>query len=194
LGIAIVNVNDPRLDVELDDLKGVYVDSVYENSAASEAGIKKGDVIVEINDTDVPSVAELQDLVARNRPGDKIDVTFKRDGKTKTVSAKLKNLDNKIEIVKKDDAYVIEGASLRNATEEEADEYDVSGGVIIEDVDKGKWKEAGIKEGFMITSVNNRRIKDVNDLRAILRNSTGEGVLIKGKYPDGKEVFYGMGW
>jgi Do/DeqQ family serine protease len=77
LGIAIVNVNDPRLDIDLDDLKGVYVDSVYENSAASEAGIKKGDVIIEINDTEVPTVSELQDLVARNRPGDKIDVTYR---------------------------------------------------------------------------------------------------------------------
>jgi S1-C subfamily serine protease len=96
--------------------------------------------------------------------------------------------------VKKDDAYVVEGASLRNATEDEADKYDTNGGVIIEDVSKGKWKDAGIKDGFMITSINNRPVKNVNDLRALLRNSTGEGVLIKGKYPDGKEVFYGMGW
>ena len=167
LGIQIVNVNDPRLDVDLDDIMGVYVDSVYVNSAAEEAGIKKGDVIIEINNTDVPSVAELQDLVARNRPGDKIDVTFKRNGKTSTVSAKLKNIDNEVKIVKRDDSYKTEGASLRNATEEEIDKYDVSGGVVIENIGRGKWNEAGIKDGFLITSINNRAVKDVNDLRAI---------------------------
>lgn len=195
LGIEIMNVIDPRLkDEKIPDLNGVYVNSVYEKSAAEEAGLKKGDIILEINDKKVTNVAELQDLVARNRPGDKINVTYKRDGKTKTVSASLKNLDNKVEIVKKDDAYIIEGASLRNATEKEIDQYGVDGGVVIEDIESGKWKDAGIKDGFMITSINNRSIKDINELRALLRNSAGDGVLVKGKYPDGKEAYYGMGW
>ncbi len=195
LGIEIVNVNDPRLkDEKISDLNGVYVNSVYEKSAAEEAGLKKGDIILEINSSKVENVAELQELVARNRPGDKIEVTYKRDGKTKTVSAKLKNLDNKVEIVKKDDAYIIEGASLRNATEKEIESYDVDGGVIIEDIGNGKWKDAGIKDGFMITSVNNRPVKEINELRGLLRNSAGDGVLIKGKYADGKEAYYGMGW
>jgi Do/DeqQ family serine protease len=194
LGIEIVDANDPRLEEDVDEVSGVYVNKVNENSAASEAGLQKGDVITKINDTDVTNVAELQDLVARHRPGDKIDVTFKREGKSKTVSAKLKNLDNEIRIVRKDDSYRIEGASLRNASEDEASNYDVDGGVIIEDIDAGKWKDAGIEEGFLITSVNNRPISNVNDLRSMLRASAGEGVLIKGKYPDGKEAYYGMGW
>lgn len=194
LGIEIVNVNDPRLEEDFDDLKGVYVNSVYESSAAEEAGLMEGDIILEINKTTVANVAELQDLVARNRPGDKIDVTYKRNGKTKTVTAKLKNLDNEVKIVKKDDTYSIEGASLRNATQEEIKEYDVQGGVIIEDIGNGKWKDAGIKDGFLMTSINNRPIKDVNELRALLRNGSGDGILIKGKYSDGKEAYYGMGW
>ncbi|MCK5370392.1 MAG: Do family serine endopeptidase [Cyclobacteriaceae bacterium] len=194
LGIEIVNVNDPRLEEDLDDLTGVYINVVNENSAAEEAGLKKGDIILKINNTEVADVAQLQDLVARHRPGDKISVTYKRDGKTKTVSAKLKNLDNQIKIVKKDDAYATEGASLRNATKDEIEEYDVNGGVIIEKIGVGKWKDAGIKDGFLITSINNRPVKDVNELRALLSNSSGEGVLIKGKYQDGKEAYYGMGW
>ena len=194
LGIEIVNVNDPRLEEGLDDLTGVYINVVNENSAAEEAGLKKGDIILKINNTEVADVAQLQDLVARHRPGDKISVTYKRDGKTKTVSAKLKNLDNQIKIVKKDDAYATEGASLRNATKDEIEEYDVNGGVIIEKIGVGKWKDAGIKDGFLITSINNRPVKDVNELRALLSNSSGEGVLIKGKYQDGKEAYYGMGW
>lgn len=196
LGIVIVNVNDPRLEEEdIDELKGVYVNSVNENSAAEEAGLEKGDVILEINNTEVANVAELQDLVARHRPGDKIDVTYKRRGNVKTVSAKLKNLDNEIKIVKRDDSYKIEGASFRNASEKEIKEYDVEGGVIIENIGKGKWKDAGIKDGFLITSITKRPVKDVNELRALLRDRSGDGILIKGKYPDeDKEIYYGMGW
>ncbi|MCK5703452.1 MAG: Do family serine endopeptidase [Cyclobacteriaceae bacterium] len=194
LGIEILNVNDPRIDEDLDELKGVYVAVVRPNSAAKEAGLENGDVIIEINKTEVANVAQLQDLVARHHPGDKIDVTYKRNGKTKTLSAKLKNLDNEIKIVKKNDSYVIEGASLRNASEEEIKNYDVSGGVVLGNIGNGKWKDAGIKDGFLITSINNRSVKNVNELRAVLRDSSGDGVLIKGKYPDGKEVYYGMGW
>ncbi len=193
LGIEIMNVTDPRIEEEIDDLKGAYVNNVYENSAAEEAGLKKGDVITEINSMAVTNVAELQDLVARNRPGDKIKVTYHRNGKFETTSAKLKNIDNDIKIVKKDDSYAIEGASLRNATEDELKSYDVESGVVIEDIDNGKWKDAGIKDGFLITSINNRPVKDVNELRNIFRNITGDGILIKGKYPDGKEAYYGMG-
>ena len=196
LGISIVNVNNPRLDVDIDELTGVYVDSVYEHSAAEEAGLKKGDVITAINRTDVPTVAELQDLVARNRPGDKIEVTFKRNGKTKTVFAKLKNIDNEIKIVKKNDAYAIEGATFRNATEEELKNYNAEGGVIVENIGSGKWKDVGIKNGFLITSIKDRPVREVNELKALLRNLKGDGgILIKGKYPGEDEYkYFGMAW
>ncbi len=178
----------------MDELTGVYVNNVYEKSAAELAGLKEGDVITEINKTKVTNVAELQDLVARNRPGDVVDVTYIRDGKTKTVSAKLKNPDNEVKIVRKDDAYSIEGASLRNATEDELKEYEVQNGIIIENIGNGKWKDAGIKDGFLIISINNRPLTNINELRAMLRDSSGDGILLKGKYPDGKEAYYGMGW
>lgn len=194
LGIGILNVNDPRLEVKLDVRNGVYVESITESGAAEEAGIQKGDVVIKINDSEVKNVAELQDMVARHRPGDKIDVTFIRDGKTRTVTAKLKNLDGEIKIVRKDEAYKIEGASLRNPTDDELKQYGADGGIVLENISSGKWKEAGIKDGFLITSINNRPVKNVDDLRNQLRSSTGDGILIKGKYPDGKEAYYGMGW
>lgn len=194
LGIEILNVSDPRIEEDLDQLNGVYVARVNEGSAAAEAGLEQADIIIEIDKSAVKNVAELQDHVARHRPGDKIEVTFRRDGKTRVVTAKLKNLDNEIKIVRKDDSYTIEGASLRNATEDEIEKYEVDGGVMIESIGHGKWKDAGVKEGFLITSINNRPLKDVNELRAILRSNVGDGILIKGKYGDGKEAYYGMGW
>lgn len=194
LGIQIMNVNDPRVKDKPDDLEGVYVEVVNENSAAEEAGLRKGDIVHKINDQKVTNVAVLQDLIGRHRPGDKVKVTYTRAGKTNTVTVKLKNLDNEIKLVKKDDELSVAGASLRNASEEELKKYDVDGGVIVENIGKGKWEDAGINEGFLITSINNRPIKDINEMRSILRNNSGDGVLIKGKYPDGKEAYYGMGW
>jgi len=194
LGISILNVNDPRLEADIDELNGVYVQDITEDGAADEAGIQQGDVVIKIDDTEVKNVAELQDMVARHRPGDRIDVTYRRDGKTKTVTAKLKNLDNEVRVVRKDDAWRIEGSSLRNATEDEAEAYGVEAGILLEEVGDGKWKDAGLKSGFMITSVNNRPVKDVSELRAVLRSNSGEGVLIKGKYKGEGETYYGMGW
>ena len=80
--------------------------------------------------------------------------------------------------------------------EEDLEEYNAQNGVIVEDVSSGKWRDAGMKEGFLITSINKRPVKDVSELKSILRNSSGEGgILVKGKYP-GKDdyQYYGMGW
>ncbi len=195
LGIQIVNVNDPRLEEKnMKELHGAYIMEVNENSAAEEAGLKKGDVITEIDGHKVENVAELQDMVARHRPGDKIKVTFRRDGETKTVTAKLKNLDNEVRIVRKNDAITIEGASFKNATKEELKKLDIDYGVKVVDVKPGKWKDVGVKKGFVITSIDKRPVRDVDDLREMLRVRKGEGILIAGKYPDGEEAYYGMGW
>jgi len=193
LGIQIANVNDPRLESEVEDLQGVYVMEVNDGGAAEEAGIEKGDVIVKIDDKDVTNVAELQDFVARNRPGDKVKVTFHRDGKTKTVTATLKNYDNEVKLIKNSDEASIEGATFRNATSEELEKLNIDGGVVIENLERGKWSSAGIKEGFIINEIDKRPIKDVNDLRAALRGKEG-GILIGGVYPDGEEAYYGLAW
>jgi serine protease Do len=194
LGIEIVNVNDPRLEIKVKERQGVYVAKVNPGSAAEEAGLKEGDVIVQINDRSVTNVAELQDNVARHRPGEKIRVTYKRDGKEKTVSATLKNLDNEVRIVKAGEEASIEGATFRNLTNEEMERLKLEGGVKIEKLGEGKWRNAGIREGFVITSIDKRPVNNVNELRDALRGKQGEGILIAGVYPTGEEAYYGMGW
>jgi serine protease Do len=194
LGIEIVNVNDPRLDVKVSERQGVYVNKVNEGSAAQEAGLKEGDVIVKIDDRVVNNVAELQDNVARHRPGEKVRVTFRREGKEKTVTATLKNLDNEVRIVRSGENISIEGASFRNLNEEEMAELKLDGGVKIESLGSGKWRDAGIREGFVITSIDKRPVNNVDELREALRGKQGEGILIAGRYPNGEEAYYGMGW
>ena len=194
LGIEIVNVNDPRLEVKIKERQGVYVAKVNPGSAAEEAGLKEGDVIVQINDRSVTNVAELQDNVARHRPGEKIKVTYRRDGKEKSVSATLKNLDNEVRIVKAGEEASIEGATFRNLTNEELESLKLEGGVKIEKLGDGKWRNTGIRVGFVITSIDKRPVNNVNEFRDALRGKQGEGILIAGVYPNGEEAYYGMGW
>ena len=72
-------------------LFGVRIASVNDGGGADDAGLEEGDVVVAINDNDVKNVSNLQEMVAINRPGDKIKVTYIRDGKTRTTIATLKN-------------------------------------------------------------------------------------------------------
>jgi Do/DeqQ family serine protease len=194
LGVEIADVSDPRIQERgVDELSGVYVMSVGEESAADEAGIEEGDVIVAIDNVEVKNVAELQDQVARHRPGDKIEVTFKREGKTKTTNATLKNMMNDTKVVKSANVLSIEGATFTNISEEDKESLEIENGVKITKLGNGKFKAAGIKEGFIITSIDKMEIKDVDDLTQVLRGKRG-GILIAGVYPDGEEAYYGLGW
>ncbi len=193
LGVSIANVNDERLEEDLDERNGVYVLGVNEGSAAIEAGLEKGDIIIEINNKHTNNVAELQEIIATKRPGDMIQVTYIRDGKVKTTSATLKNMSNNTQIVKRSGILEIEGGTFSNLTKEEKETLKLQGGVKLSDLGSGKWKEAGVKEGFIITSIDKRAINNTEDLVATLNAKEG-GILIGGVYPDGGEAYYGIGW
>ncbi len=195
LGINIVDVTAELAErFDLSVLQGIYVSNVTANSAAAEAGIVNGDVIVQIDGKPVNSVAELQETIAVNRPGDKVEVTYIRDGREIVTSAKLKNTLGNTEIVlaaKEEN----DGAVFSELTEEEKSRFQINGGVRIEELEDGKWKDAGIKEGFIITEIDKKEVKNIDDLKRIIeRYSDEEGVLIEGINRDGKIKYYGIDW
>ena len=193
LGVSIANVTDERIEADIKDTNGVYVLDVNQKSAAEEAGIKMGDIIIEINNTKTDNVAQLQEIIATKRPGDKIQVTYKREGKVKSASATLKNMANNTQIVERSGVLEIEGSTFSNLSKEERETLKLEGGVQLLELGEGKWKDSGVKEGFVITSIDKRPVKDTEDLTANLRGKQG-GILIGGKYPGGSEAYYGMGW
>ena len=194
LGIQIMNVNaDLAKDRGFDELNGVYISSVGQGSAAEEAGLEEEDIIVEIDGSVVNNIAELQELVARNRPGDKIKVTFIRDGERKFTEAVLKSVLGDTKVVKRTASFRLEGATFKDVLEEEMDDLRIDGGAKIVELGPGKWNEAGIKEGFIVTGIDKADINNVEDIRRALQNKRG-GILIEGVYPNGEEAFYGLGW
>ena len=143
--------------------------------------------------TPVNSTAELQELVARNSPGDRIEVTYKRDGRRYTTKAVLKNLQGNTGVLTFDSAHSFDGAVFKEAEDRNLEKLDLRGGVVIDKVGDGKWKDAGIKPGFIITHVNKTPVENVDQVLEILRNRQG-GNLIEGIYPNGEERYYAIGW
>ena len=194
LGIRIGDVNAQLAEAQdLNVVSGVFVSSVNSNSSAEEAGIRQGDVIVAIDNMPVHNVSELQEFVARNRPGDEVNVTFVRDNLESTVLAVLRNTEGSTKMVRRRFSNEIAGARIENLTMNELGQLDVENGVRLIDIQKGKWNDANIKEGFVITKIDKINISSVEDLHLTLQNKKG-GILVEGVLPSGKKKVYGVDW
>jgi len=186
LGVQIADI-DSKLSKEKDinTMNGVYVDTVNTGSAAAEAGIRGGDVITAINGVKINSVSELQAQVANYHPGDDVTVTVLRGEKEKNLTARLKNIEGQVTMMKKDESsnFSSLGADFRNLNSKEMKETGLNGGVKVTKLYDGKLtRNTDIKEGFIITKVDNKVINSVDDLKAALQNKTGQGVMIQGTY------------
>ncbi|MCG8384436.1 MAG: trypsin-like peptidase domain-containing protein [Cytophagales bacterium] len=194
LGIRIGDVNARLAEArDLDVVSGVFVSSVNHNSSAEEAGIVEGDVIVAIDDVPVHNVSELQELVARNRPGDEVKVTYIREKAETTVVAVLRNTEGTTEVIKTIYPEKLEGGVFEDLGLSDLGSYEIEGGVRLKEVRDGKWKEAGLKEDFIITSIDKLEIKDIEDLHRTLQNKKG-GILVEGIFPNGEKGVFGMDW
>ena len=194
LGVNIVDLNDPRIEnKDFGTNSGVYVAGTTPGSAAEEAGMQEEDIIIKIDEKNISNVAELQEKIARFSPGEKVQVSYLRDGKEKTASVELKSLTNSVEVLTASTANVLGGATFEDLSAEELEEFDISGGSKVIEIEEGKWKDIGIEEGFIITAVDKGAIKNTEDLLETLKGKQG-GILIEGIYPDGTKAYYGMGW
>jgi Do/DeqQ family serine protease len=174
----------------LTSLKGVYVDEVNEGSAAQQAGMKTGDVIKKINDIEVNTSAELQGLVATYRPGDKVKVTYERNGKEMNTNVVLKDSMGRTTVVKREieKRESILGAELEPVAADEKRKLNIENGVRITRLGSGKIKDAGISEGFIITHVDKKSVKSAADVTKAIKNIKGP-FLIEGVYPDGTKAY-----
>ena len=193
LGVEIRDVTAELAQEErLDEIEGVYVVTVRAEGAARQAGIKESDIIISIDETRVNSAAELQEVVSRYRPGQKVKVVIKRDGKLKQFDLLLRNLEGSTEIVKREDVLELLGASFEPLSEREKQNLGIRNGLKVKSVKKGKFMKVGIQEGFILTSVNKKPVGSVNDIAAILKDSKG-GVIIEGVDRNGSRSYYAFG-
>lgn len=194
LGVQITDVTaELAEDQNLDVVQGVFVSRVNGGSAAAESGIEEGDVITAINEHPVGTVSELQEWVARNRPGQSVNVTFRRNGKDNRVSATLKNFEGSEKIDRKKTEYHLEGATFEELSYKELTKLSLDGGVNVRSIGEGKWRNAGIREGFIITHIDKVSVDNVIDLNRILEYKKG-GVLIEGIFRSGEKGTFALEW
>lgn len=199
LGISITDINaDLAKEKDLKVMEGVYVAGVNERSAAAVAGIKEGNVITAINGVKVKTVAQLQEQVNRYRPGDKIQVTVMRDSKSENVTVTLKNQSGNTDVVKQQGLEAL-GATFNELKDQEKAKLGIRNGVQITELGEGKFRNSGMRKGFVIMKINDMRVNSVKDIEKIYkeltsgRNGDQEPVLfIAGIYPNGKTAYYAI--
>jgi serine protease Do len=198
-GYLGVNIRDVDADLvkqkNLDKLSGVYVEGVIDGGSAADAGIEGGDVITKVGDVAVNNVAELQEQINRFRPGDKVVITYARGSKEKIATTTLKNKNNSATLLKKDDktdeAETL-GATFETIAPEDMKRLNIDNGLRVSKLGAGKLRNSGIREGFIITTVDKNKVSSPEELKQILDNKKG-GILIEGVYPNGSRAYYAFG-
>ena len=186
LGVTIDNVKPEDVEkLKLNRTTGVLVKGIIERGAAADAGLKENDVIITVNDVDVHTAAELQEQVGRYRPGDKVTVKYIRDGKEQTASLTLKNVAGTTGVVTAGmGTETVFGARLTAISAEEKREFNVANGVKVLEVSNGKFRDIGIRRGYIIVSINDRKVNNASEIRRFTDN---ESTLksISGVQPNG---------
>jgi Do/DeqQ family serine protease len=206
---ALIGISGSDLSAYIDDQKskdekwnkdfgtneGVYVADLIENGAAKEAGIKEGDVIVSVNDKKISKMSELQEVITRYSPGDKVSVGLIRDKKEKKVDVTLKNGQGNTKVVKAQNLSAL-GAEFKEITADQKKSLNLSNGVQITKLDNDSpLRKMGVGNNFIIMLANNVKINTVNDLERVYKSaceSEAKTLFIWGKYPSGRTGSYAV--
>ena len=196
LGVQIRDIDaDFAKEKNLETMEGAYVASVGNQSAASDAGIKEGDIITHVSGNKVKTVSELQEKISRFRPGDKVQITLLRNGKQETVSVTLKNMMGNTNVVKNYDTKQL-GATLTPLTDKQKSNLGINYGLQVTSVEKGgRFQQAGIPKGYIILRINNQKVTSTTDVESIISTLKGEqekALFISGILPNGKVVYYAV--
>lgn len=189
LGVSISSVNSQLVKQHgLEVVDGAFISGFAENSSAKEAGLKEGDVVVKIDNTQIRSNSALIEYIGRHRPGDKVDVTVNRKGKELTFPVVLKNREGKtgtVTAVDRDGMASL-GMELEEVDEKALKQLDLQNGVKVKSLGNGKLaKYTDIREGFIITRVNDTPVNSVKEFNEILKKKkTGELIILSGTYAD----------
>lgn len=200
LGINVSNVSSDL--VKENDLavnEGAFVagfGDAPDKSAAKAAGIKEGDVVVKLDDTSIKSNTALIEYIGRKRPGDKVSVTVNRSGKEIVVPITLKNRDGNTNTVKREEKadVAVLGFELEDVDSKTLKRLDVTSGVKVKELGNSKLKRSGMREGFIITHVDDSPVKSTKEVNEIIKKKkAGELITFAGLYEDyPREYIYAL--
>ena len=174
-------------EYKLKEQSGIYVAEVIPGGAAEKAGVKVGDVILQLNGYEAKTFAQLQEQLAQYTPGNTVQMTLSRDGKEKVADVVLQNSYGDVSL--KTGSGIL-GAEVQPLTQAERYRYRLNKGVKITDLKNGKLKSAGLTEGYIIVKINDMVIYDSEDLERALKAAGDEGVFVTAVSPRGRVEYF----
>ncbi len=193
LGVMIRSVDGNwAKEKGLDINTGAYIDTVLENSAAANAGLRSGDVIIEIDGTNIKTSPELQAEIAQHHPSDVVKVRVNRKGREEEFDVTLLSRENNTTVLKKEDRKILNilGIEVDNIDSDLAKKLEIKGGVKVTRLNPGILKlRTQIKPGFIITHVDEQEIKNIDDFIKVISKKKG-GVMMEGMYENIPGAYY----
>jgi len=195
IGVLITDMtSEEAKKLNMKEVKGALVSRVYDGGAAAEANLKENDVILKIAEVPVNTSAELQEQVAKYRPGDKISITYLRAGKEFTVPVILKNIAGNTNVVTRGmTGMEVFGARLEGLSSKEKRSYKLENGVRIVELGEGLFKDIGLRSGTIITTINGKKVNNSADVRSAIGGGESSLKTIEGYTPDGRFFSYRFG-
>lgn len=180
LGIRLREIDAALAEEKNIPLEGVYVQEVDANTAAFESGIKPGDIILKANGNKINSVNELIEEIAKQRPGNKVDLNILRNSNKILISVVLKDKFGRSNLTNLKNISIF-GAIFTEITSTEKALYKISFGIKALSVDNGIIKDAGINDNCILIEANGIKLKTVDDLKKVL-SEKGKKIKLKGLY------------
>ena len=184
MGVTIFNLDSQMADqIGADEVKGVFIDAVTRDGAAKAAGLKKGDVLLSINDIPTNTTPRFTEIIGQFRPGDEVKVEYFRDGKQEYTNVTLRNQLNTTDFVavRKDQILTKIGLELREMDSNEIARNSQKGVFVVSVYKNSKAGEANIEPGYIITSINDKEVRTVNELIQIVESYKGP-IVFNGYY------------
>jgi len=159
-----VNITDVTSEIaeqkNLSEVRGAMITDVREGGSAADANLKKEDIIIKFNGVPVNNATELQEQVGKQRPGDRVNITYIRNGKESTVPVTLKNISGTTSVVERGaGGGSVFGARFEALSSNDKRTFGVDNGVKVAEVGEGLFRDLGIRKGTVITSINNKKSK-----------------------------------
>ncbi|MBN1408865.1 MAG: Do family serine endopeptidase [Calditrichaceae bacterium] len=198
LGVYIESVDPIKAKgVKLDKPKGVMIINVIKGSAADEAGLKEGDVILSVNGYEVNQTNELQAKVGIYNPGDKVKLEVWRYGKKMDVTATLQSREGETSVVAKDKTEEKEknlknlGLKVSNLNQKQLSDLDLESGIVVLSIEPySPANRARISKGDAIYEVNGDTIESVSDFyEKVGKFKSGEVIQLKVRRLQDNEIF-----
>jgi serine protease Do len=189
---SVVDIDDQIAEKIKDgNVSGVYVKNVIEDGDADKAGLKKGDIILKVNDNRIDTKGQFDEQLAYHRPGDEISLVVQHGSSAKEIKVVLTNLEGTTKL-ERDKVYHSDalGADFAPISKIEMERYGVNGGIRISNLSGGgRLSRFNLQDGFIITSFNGKSYTDPEELSKAIE-SAGGSITIQGINLDGSKGSY----